>query len=550
MASLGAVIQARLSQNVTRPISRFTTEGDDTVLSAGSLCAMASCAARRITELGLPARSVVGIALPSGPALHAAWLGCLWSGHIPTMVAPPSPRMEAQKYTTGLQGVVTGLGLATLLTDRDTKALFDIQLAAPPPMLLCDDLAADGPLFPAMEGDGGEVAVIQHSSGTTGQQKAIALTTNQILAHQRAYGERLGLNDQDRIVSWLPLYHDMGFVAAFLQPLITGIELIEMSPFAWAARPAMLLEAIDRHRPTLCWMPNFAFSILGEPRTLRGAGDLDLSSIRAWVNCSEPVMAQSVDRFVEAYRSHGVRPETVTASYAMAENVFAVTQSDPASQRRLCIDRERMEVSGEVVEAADGASGVFIAVSNGTPLPTTEVVVRDAGGVALGEGRIGEFHLRGTHRFEGYHGRPDLTAQAIDADGWYATGDLGFVLDGELYVTGRKKDLIILRGRNYRAQDIEAAVSALEGVKAGRVVAFSLPDPAAGTEKLVILAEAEAAAESGAVVLAIRKCVAQTFDTTVSDARIVPDRWLVKSTSGKLVRAENRVKYLRARGEN
>jgi len=548
LANLGTIIQARLVANPKRVASRFVADGPDTVLSAGALCAMASAAAQRVSDLGLPARSAVGIALPSSPALHAAWLGCLWAGHIPTMVAPPSPRMEQQKYAAGLQGVVSGLGLGTLLTDASTKALFEVQLSAPPRVTLCDDLADEGPLFTAAAGQGTDVAVIQHSSGTTGQQKAIALTADQILAHQDAYGERLGLSPDDRIISWLPLYHDMGFVAAFLQPLITGVELIEMSPFAWAARPAMLLEAVDRYKPTLCWMPNFAFSLLSEPRTLRAVNDLDLSSVRVWVNCSEPVMAQSVDRFIEAYTPHGLRPGAIAASYAMAENVFAVTQSTPGHQRRLHVDRKRMELSGEVVEVGAEAAGAFVAVSNGTPLPTTEVVLRGADGAVVGEGLIGEFHLRGAHRFEGYHGRPDLTAQAFDSEGWYATGDLGFILDGEAYVTGRKKDLIILRGRNYRAQDIEAAVGALEGVKPGRVVAFSLPDPAAGTEKLIILAEAADGVETGPVILAIRKCVAQTFDTTVSDARIVPDRWLVKSTSGKLARMENRVKFLRAWG--
>lgn len=543
MSGLGKIIHARLAARPERLVTRFLGPAGTTSLTAGELIAMASDAAARLAALDLPPRSVVGVAQYSGPSLHAAWLGCLWSGHIPTMIAPPSPRMEPAKYADGLRGIVSGLALGAILVDGEARRRLEGQLDSGAPLIACDDLSATAPTAEIAAVGADEVAVIQHSSGTTGQQKAVALTTAQILAHQQAYSERLGITGDDRIVSWLPLYHDMGFVAAFLQPLIAGVELVEMSPFDWAARPAMLLEAVDAWRPTLCWLPNFAFSLMAEPRVLRGLGAVDLSSVRAWVNCSEPVMATSIDRFAEALAPYGVTSQAVVPSYAMAENVFAVTQATPGAPGRLAVSRERMEREGCIEKIAEGKDAVAL-VSNGAVLPTTELEVRNDQGGPVADGRIGEFHIRGAHRFEGYHGRPDLTAEVIDAGGWYATGDLGFVLDGEVYVTGRRKDLIILRGRNYRAQDIEDAVGALAGVKAGRVVVFSLPDPAAGTEKLVILAETEGVEETGPLSLEVRKCVAQTFDTTVADVRMVPDRWLVKSTSGKLARADNRAKYL------
>jgi len=546
VAGLGQIIHGRLAERPERIAVRFVSDSGVQTLTAGALAGMAYDAASRLKALNLPARSVVGVAHYSGPALHAAWLGCLWAAHIPAMVAPPSPRMEAAKYAVGLNVVVGGLGLAALLTDAQAAQALEGRLTSPPPFIACDDLSADAAPVEVADLDETEVAVIQHSSGTTGNQKAVALTTAQVIAHQTAYGERLGLTPEDRIVSWLPLYHDMGFVAAFLQPLIAGIELVEMSAFAWAARPAMLLEAIDAWKPTLCWMPNFAFSLLAEPRVLRALGSVDLSSVRAWVNCSEPVMATSIDRFCAALGPHGVRAEAITVSYAMAENVFAVTQSRPGAAVRLTADRARMEVEGII--APPGAGAVVELVSNGPVLPTTQLAVRGPDGETLGEGRVGEFCLRGAHRFAGYNGRPDLTAQVVDDAGWYATGDLGFVQDGEVYVTGRKKDLIILRGRNYRAQDIEAAIGEVAGVKAGRVVAFSRPDEAAGTEKLIVVAELEPPAQAGPLALEIRKCVAQTFDTTVGDVLIAPDRWIVKSTSGKLARADNLAKYLQNRG--
>jgi fatty-acyl-CoA synthase len=510
---------------------------------AADLVARASATALRLNELDLARRSVIGVCRYSGPGLYADWLGCLWSGRIPTMMAPPSPRMEPTKYAEGLAGIVKGLGLKAMLVDSDMPSGIADTAAGLAHLLRGDD-EARAPAVSAAAASAGDVAVIQHSSGTTGQQKAIALTTAQILAHQSDYAQRLALTADDRVISWLPLYHDMGFVAAFLQPLLAGIEIIELSPFEWANDPAMLLRAIDAWRPTLCWMPNFAFKLLSEPRSLRSAGTPDLSSVRAWVNCSEPVMAASIDSFLAALGPFGVDPASVTSSYAMAENVFAVTQSEPGEGRRLRVDRLALERDGVARPAIQDAEGATL-VSNGRPLPMTEIQVRGADGVVLGDRQVGEIHLRGGYRFSGYHGRPDLTAQAIDRDGWYATGDLGFMDEGEVYVTGRKKDLIILRGRNYAAHDIECEVAGVPGVKAGRVVAFSLSDEGIGTERLVILAEAEPGARpDGVLALEVRKCVAQSFDTTASDVRIVPPRWLVKATSGKLARGDNRAKYL------
>lgn len=545
---LGCIIQDRLLAAPDRVACRFISGTGEATLTQAALCGMASDAARRVIALDLPPRSIVGIAQYSGPALHAAWLGALWSGHIPAMLAPPSPRMEAMKYASGLAGIVSGLKLAALFVDADSGAGLG-HLGEAVRLIAAEGLDPRAPLFKAAAIGANEVAVLQHSSGTTGQQKAIALTAAEILSHQQAYGERLGLTLSDRIVSWLPLYHDMGFVAAFLQPLLTGIELIELSPFAWASRPVMLLEAIAAHRPTLCWMPNFAFALLAEPRVLRSLGDLDLSSVRMWINCSEPVMAISIDRFVAALAPCGVSPDALAASYAMAENVFAVTQSAAGRLGRLTVDRELLETTGRIAPVAPGDARSAVLVSNGSPLATTQVEVRDAQGRRLGEAMVGEFHLRGDHRFAGYHGHADLTEAAIDAGGWYATGDLGFVMDGEVYVTGRQKDLLILRGRNYLAQDIEATIGALPGVRPGRVVAFSLPDAQLGTERLVVIAEAAPDADRGTLALAIRSCIAQTFDTTISDLRIVPDRWLVKSTSGKLARKDNSAKYLREWGD-
>ena len=543
MFSLGHIIKTRLESEPNRRVARFLSDSKVQDLTASRLNSMARRIAGEIRNRA-PERSPVGVALYSGAALHTAWLGCVWAGRIPTMVAPPSPRMEPQKYISGLEGILKHLGLGALLVDAAARDLLAPHVPSTLQLIVADGESGEE-IAQIADPSADEIVLVQHSSGTTGIQKALALTSRQILNHHEAYAKRIGLTRDDVIVSWLPLYHDMGFVACLLQPMIEGIEIIEMSPFAWANRPAMLLEAIHAHRPTLCWMPNFAFALLSEPRVIRSLSGLDLSSVRAWINCSEPVMATSFDHFASALSPFGVTQDSLLASYAMAENVFAVTQSEIGAPRRIPISRDTMVREQIATLAACGEDCVTL-VSNGRALPTTELEVRDANGASLSEGRIGEFCLRGSHRFDGYFMRPDLTRAAIDEAGWYATGDLGFIMDGHAYVTGRKKDLIIIRGRNYYSQDVEDVVATVAGVRRGRIVAFSLPDDVSGTEKLIILAEAETDFEDRhwAVALDIRKQIAQTLDTTVFDVRIVPDRWLVKSTAGKLARADNRAKYL------
>jgi acyl-CoA synthetase (AMP-forming)/AMP-acid ligase II len=274
--------------------------------------------------------------------------------------------------------------------------------------------------------------------------------------------------------------------------------------------------------------------------------ELNLASIRAWVNCSEPVCHRSHVEFLRAFVEQGVSEKQFTASYAMAENVFAVTQSTPGLGKTIFVDREVL--AGEHRAKLTGNPDDKPLVSNGTPVEGTVVCVLDEQDRELPERHIGQLALRGETLFSGYHKRDDLTRAAITADGWYRTGDLGFIHLGEVYVTGRKKDLIIIQGRNFYPGDIEETGSHVPGVAPGRIVAFGLPDETTGTEKLVILAEGENGSGENPKLLAlkIRNAVAQELDCTPSLVQIVPARWLIKSSSGKIARNDNRQKFLAA----
>jgi acyl-CoA synthetase (AMP-forming)/AMP-acid ligase II len=555
MQPLGVHLSERLTAAPDRVVATYVaSDGSARDVTAAELAAHAHAVALALRQLGLAPRALVAIVHRSGPWLHAAWIGALWAGQVPTMIAPPSPRMEARKYAEGFSGMVGALGIDAVVLDQATRAALGTLMPAGTPAIVTESLQpADGtPAVSTAAGLDDEVAV-QHTSGTTGLQKAVGFTSRQIHVHAAALLERLQATPADVVVSWLPLYHDMGFVACFVTPLIGGLRIVEMSPFDWVQRPALLFDAIDSQGGTLCWLPNFAFKVLSEERLLKVAAEQGrswrLDGVRAFISCSEPVIAEAIARFTTRLAPFGVRRDQVLASYAMAEAIFGVTQNAIGAPVVAHVLSAALERDGRVVRATPGADGVIDLVSCGTALPTIAIEVRDAAGRVRGDGEVGQIHIAGSHVFSGYRHQATLNAGVIDASvmdarGFFATGDLGFRLDGELYVTGRLKDLIIIRGRNYYPQDIEALVGAVSGVVPGRVAAFGIPDAASGTEQLVILMEIVDGEAPGKVALAVRRAIAQSLDTTAGDVRVVPPRALVKSTSGKVSRAENRRRYL------
>jgi acyl-CoA synthetase (AMP-forming)/AMP-acid ligase II len=531
------------------------SDGSEESYSIAELLARAGRYASTLLEHarpGEPAR--VCVCLYHGIDLHAAFLGAMLAGEIPSMIAPPSPRMERRKYADSFARMLEHIRPEHVVTEPVViEELAKLELAQPSSAHILPALGSreeppiaisDVGQVPIADGKETDIALIQHSSGTTGLQKGIALSHGAVLRQIRSYAEAIALDPADRIATWLPLYHDMGLMACFILPLVTGLPIVELSPFDWVESPALLLQKITQHRATLCWLPNFAYPFLAKsvrPHQLEG---LDLSSIRAFVNCSEPVLPESHRKFCERFAAYGVRAEQLTACYAMAENVFAVTQTPlgeaPFTDR---VSRSAIEHEHRAVPAAEGEPALELA-SNGHPLHGVEVQVVDPGGSVCSERQVGEICVRGISLFSGYYGRGDLTEAAFLGD-WYRTGDLGYLAEGRLYVTGRLKDLVIIQGRNLYPSDIEAVVSAIPGVLDGRVVAFGERDAATATETLVVLAECAHtdAAEQGRLKLEIRRCVAQHLDCTAGKVHLVPPRWLIKSTAGKIARHDNRLKY-------
>jgi acyl-CoA synthetase (AMP-forming)/AMP-acid ligase II len=483
---------------------------------------------------------------------HANWLGCVWLGAVPCVLAEPSVRVHRGVYWPRLRALIERIEARALL--MDPAIAVDAAWPQERPHFSYDEVAGPGRAFAAPpEPQAGDLLLLQHSSGTTGLHKGVMLSHGAVMRHAEAYGRALALDGTEVFASWLPLYHDMGLIACFLTPLIEGLPLVWLSPFEWVANPALLLHAVDEWRATHAWLPNFAFSFLAQ-RVREARGRFDLSCLKALVNCSEPVTAEAMDAFASRFADDRFDPAALHACYAMAETVFVVSTSTRRSpSRRRRVDRrawhEEHVARAPAPDASDGQT--LVHVSNGPPVDGCRVRIGplDGGPGSLGEGRAGRVWVRSTFLFDGYFRRPDLDATLFDDEGFFDTGDVGYLDDdGHVYVTGRLKDLVIIGGRNVYPHDVEATVNEVPGVHAGRAVVFGVPHRGLATEGLVALVESDRPqTEWAAVGRAVRASVPSRLDLDLLDVRVLPPGSLRKSSSGKLARGGNREWYLEGR---
>lgn len=503
--------------------------------------------AAALKQLGIDGRDLVVIAHTQDLESVFAFWGALVAGAIPSMFPTLTEKLDPAIYLHSMAELARLSNVRAILTTDEFAA--QMQAAVPCPVYASQQLAESvartnldtfEPPTPAA----GDIAFLQHSSGTTGLQKGVALSHRAVLNQVASYSEALALNEQDVIVSWLPLYHDMGLIAGFLLPLIQGVPLVLMSPFDWVAHPALLLRAIHDYQGTLCWLPNFAYNHCARRIRQRDLDGVSLASMRAFINCSEPVRHESHQQFLERFAAVGVTNEMLAVSYAMAENTFAVTQTPIGQPARLdVIDRRALETDRFARPIEPQHPHAQIRVSCGPCIANTAARVIDADGRELADRLVGEIAVKSDCMLTEYYHRPDLEPFS---DGWYRTGDMGYMADGEIYIVGRSKDLIINAGKNVYPQDIEAIVNTVPGVHAGRAVAFGVFDEREGTELIGVVAEVDGldAAEHRRVAQAIKQAVAAQSMVTVTYVHLVDDRWLIKTSSGKIARAANRDKWL------
>ncbi len=508
--------------------------------------------ARAFQQADVSCGEVVVLIQQHGPALVYAFFGAMLHGAVPAIMPFLTEKLSPEHYLRSLTSLIEITRPAAVVTYAEFAP--SVRSAIPAnssvrQVLLEEAIqphdTADLGTLPGLASLPDDVCLLQHSSGTTGLQKGVALSHRAVLNQVDCYRDVIHMTAQDVVVSWLPLYHDMGLIAGFVMPLLCRARLVLMSPFEWVRAPHMLLQAVSRHGGTLSWLPNFAYNFCASKIRPHHLDGVDLSSWRAVINCSEPMRLQSHRMFLERFQPYGLRPEALATCYAMAENVFAVTQGGIDEPVTVDWVESRSLVAERLARPCPPGPGALPMLSAGRAIPNTRVRVVDERGQDLPERHIGEIALLSDCMLSGYFNRQDLTAKAF-LDGWYLTGDLGYLASGEVYITGRKKDLIIVGGKNIYPQDLEELAGQVEGVHPGRVVAFGVFDEQVGTEEVVVVAEAdvEGEAERRAIGEAIRRRVNAGSDVVVRHVRVVGPKWLLKTSSGKIARAANRDKYL------
>ena len=572
--TLVEVLRSRGVHNAEQTHLVITEDGEageqKFTLTFGELYTAAQKCAEELARRGVPAGGRVSLMLPTSRQFFICYSGILLAGAIPVPIYPPFRADRIEEYAERQSAILNNAEVCLLLTFRraeavakllkprvkslqhvvDAEKLLEAAEKAPPP--------APGALPAFVSGSrlrkGRDIALLQYTSGSTGDPKGVTLTHANLLANMRAIGEALRMTPSDVGISWLPLYHDMGLIGAWLTLMLHGVPLVVMSPLAFLSRPERWLQAFSKHRGTITAAPNFAYELCVRKISDKAMEGVDLSSWRAALNGAEPVNPETLERFIQRFSKYGFRRETMLPVYGLAEASLAVTV--PPLDRGPLVDRverERFAREGRAEPAKEGDANAIAFVSSGIPVPRHEVKIVDKEGREVGDRTEGFLWFRGPSATSGYYRNavatekllPEGAAKIAGEFAWVNSGDRAYRADGEIYVTGRVKDIIIKGGRNLYPHEVEELAARAEGIRKGCVVAFGLQDHGAGTEKLVIVAESREAdtAKRNALTAAIAEQVTRGLGLPPDRVELIPPGSIPKTSSGKLRRDETKQLY-------
>jgi fatty-acyl-CoA synthase len=501
----------------------------------------------RAIASGLQARGV-------GPGDHVALLGpttrplvttiqAVWLTGATLVVLPLPMRLGSiEEFVDQTRARIRNADATLLVVDPDLAAFYEAAPGDPPLVLLNELEVGATDAFTAPTIDPGGLAVLQFTSGSTADPKGVMLTHRQILANLDGAIAAADVDaDRDVLVSWLPLYHDMGLIGMLTIPMITGADLVLAPPQDFLAAPGRWVEWISAYGGTGTAGPNFSYSLAA--RALRRASNLDLSRWRIALNGAEPVDPTSVRAFCEAGAPFGLDPGAAFPAFGMAELAIAGTFPDPGAGMQIdVIDKKVLETEGYAAPVDIDRAGVRSLARLGRPVPGLEIRICDPqSGSPMRDREAGELEFRGTSVTSGYYKRPEETA-AVSHDGWFRTGDLAYTVDGELVVCGRIKDVIIVGGRNVFPEDVERAAGEVEGVRAGNVIAFGI-EGRNGRERLIVVAETKAD-DPAPVRTEVARKVSSAVGLPPGEVVMVSPGTLPKTSSGKLQRSLCRSRYL------
>jgi 1-acyl-sn-glycerol-3-phosphate acyltransferase len=503
-----------------------------------------------LCERGVRPGESIALMLRTEEAFFAAFAGILLAGAIPVPLYPPFRPSRLEEYAARQVGILRNAEACLLLTFPEAErvgAILRPRATSLREVTTVERVSRAGASTgPARSPSADSPALIQYTSGSTGDPKGVLLTHANILANIRAFGEALHIGPGDIGVSWLPLYHDMGLIGTWLGSLYHGIPVVILSPLAFLARPARWLWALHRHRGTLSPAPNFAFDLCSTKVRDEEIDGLDLSTWRLAMNGSEAVSPDTIERFTRRFAPHGFRAEAMCPVYGLAEASVALTVSPPGRPPRVDrVSRNAFARTRTAAPASEDEATPLRFVACGRPLPGHAVRIVGPDGNLAAERVEGGVEFRGPSVTSGYFRNPRLTA-AVQRDGWMDSGDLGYWADGDLFITGRRKDMIKKAGRNLYPQEIEEMVGDLPGIRKGCVAAFGVADPDVGTERLVVIAESRQTAPAALETLrtSVRERVVAAIGVPPDAIVVAGPGAVLKTSSGKIRRSATRDAYL------
>jgi fatty-acyl-CoA synthase len=569
------LLRYRATHDADRAHLLITEDSDDgereVTLTFGELYDAGQRCAAELARCGVDAGARVALMLPSGRAFFVSYAGILLAGAVPVPIYPPFRADRIEEYAARQSAILNNAEVCVLLTFRRAEAVAKLlkpRVSSLTAVIDAEKLIANadnpaaaipGALPLHLSGrrtrKGSDLALLQYTSGSTGDPKGVMLTHANLLANMRSIGEAMQLGPNDVGISWLPLYHDMGLIGAWLALLHIGTPLVVMSPLAFLTRPERWLQAFHKHRGTIAAAPNFAYELCVRKIADKDISGIDLSSWRIALNGAEPVNPDTLERFEKRFAPYGFRGTSLLPVYGLAEASLAVT-FPPLNRGPLVdrIERETFATHGQAVPALPEDIHAISFVSSGSAVNRVDVCIVDDSGKEVADRTEGFLWFRGPSATSGFFRNPVATEKLMPQGpatregeySWINSGDRAYRADGEFYVTGRVKDIIIKGGRNLYPHEVEELAARVEGIRKGCIVAFGLKDEASGTERLMVVAEAREgnAARRATIIAAITEQISKGLGLPPDRVELLPPGSIPKTSSGKLRREETKQLYL------
>ena len=505
-----------------------------------------------IQQRGVRTGETVAIMLPTGKDYFFSFFAVLMAGAIPVPIYPPARRSQLEDHLRRHSGILNNCVASMLISMPEAKMVAQLlrsQVGSLREVITVEELASESMEFLPPAIDAADIAFLQYTSGSTGNPKGVVLTHANLLANIRVMGEAVKADSNDVFISWLPLYHDMGLIGAWLGSLYFAVVLVVMSPLSFLMRPQRWLWAIHQYRGTMSASPNFGYELCLKRITDTDIQGLDLSSLRLAFNGAEPVSPNTIEKFTTRFQPCGFRAEAMLPVYGLAESSVGLAFPPLNRQPRVdCVQREAFSQSADALPAEPGDENALCFVGSGQPLPGHEIRIVGPDGRELPERQEGYLQFRGPSVTSGYYRNPAATRN-LYKEGWRDSGDLAYIAEGEVFITGRSKDLIIRAGRNIYPHEVEEMVGNIPGVRKGCVAAFGTTDPHTGSEQLVILAETRETDSDKTTTLQkeITALASDLLGLPPDRVILAPPHTVLKTSSGKIRRSA--CKELYERGE-